>query len=434
MMARASIFILAATFWPSSAPAQSTERLYEEACDAGDLVACNVFGVMLELGDGATQDLPRAIQLYQRACEGGELIGCTNLGVLHESGIGLPQDLALARGLYRTACEGGEPLGCGLRDRVGQREVPDTARYLKSGRAGDAETRAVLAQTIIELPDLDRRAVSDLNGAFAFGGLPSGLHRLRAERVGYEALEGQVLVPGNPEFFVLLTPTELDDPNAPGNVAGRVVEGPDQGLANVEVTVVGYGEVSTLTNPQGRFRLSGLPPGVVVLRFARLGYGPRTATVIVQPGRTLEVGATMAVQPLELAAIDVTVRSRTLERNGFYDRMDGGGGTQFSPRRLETIAATLVSEVLIGRVPGITVEEAFAVGGTSRVWSRRGSVPGLDECVLAIFLDGIQLGDADLDLFPMAAIDAIEVYQGIETPLQYAVTPCGAVLLWTRQS
>jgi hypothetical protein len=66
--------------------------------------------------------------------------------------------------------------------------------------------------------------------------------------------------------------------------------------------------------------------------------------------------------------------------------------------------------------------------------SRRASVPGLDECTLAVFLDGMRLGDTDLDLFPMDAIEAIEVYQGIETPPQYAVTPCGAVLLWTRQS
>jgi hypothetical protein len=432
-MLRTSAMVACVLLAPSPVVAQQTERLYQEACDAGDLVACNVFGVMLELGDGVSQDIPRAVLFYQRACEGGELVGCTNLGVLYEGGIGVPMDVALARGLYRTACEGGETLGCSLRERVGRREVPDTARYFKSGRAGDAETREVLAQTIVELPDLGLRTVSDRTGAFAFTGLPPGLHRLRAERLGYEPVEGQLLVPGNPDFFVLLTPAAVEHEGEPGNLVGRVTEAADQGLANVDVTIVGR-ENRTLTNAQGRFAVDGLAPGVVVLRFARLGYAPRTATVIVQPGRTVEVAVTMAVQPLELAAIDVTVRSRTLEQNGFYERSDGGLGTHFSPAELGSLGANLVSEALLGRVPGVRVEEAFAAGGTTRLLSRRGSVPGLEECALAVFLDGMQLGDADLDLFPLDAIEAIEVYHGIETPPRYAVTPCGAVLLWTKQS
>jgi hypothetical protein len=242
--------------------------------------------------------------------------------VLYESGIGVPTDVTLARGLYRTACEGGELIGCSLRERAGQREVPDTARYFKAGRVGDAETREVLAQTIVELPDLDLRTVSDWTGAFAFTRLPAGLHRLRAERLGYEPVEGQVLVPGKPEFIVLLTPTEVEHEGEPGNLVGRVTEAPDEGLGNVDVTIMGQ-ENRTLTNAQGRFAINSLTPGVVVLRFARLGYSPRTATVIVQPGRTVEVAVTMAIQPLELAAIDVSVRSRTLEQNGFYQRFDG---------------------------------------------------------------------------------------------------------------
>jgi hypothetical protein len=434
MTTRTFVLVGLVLILPSSARAQAAERLYQEACDGGNLVACNVFGVMLELGDGVAQNLPRAITLYQRACEGGELIGCTNLGVLYESGLGVPQNLALARGLYRTACEGGEALGCSLRDRVGRGAIPDTARYFKAGRVGDAGTREVLAETVIDLPDLGLRAVSDWTGAFAFADLPPGLHRLRAERIGYEVLEGQLLVPGNPEFWVLLTPAELENPDAPGGIAGRVTEAPDQGLAAVDVSVVGQEGMRTITNPQGRFVMTGLEPGLAVVRFARFGYAPRTATVIVQPDRTMEVNATMAVQPFELAAIDVTVRSRTLEQNGFYQRLSGGLGTQIAPRQLVAIGATLVSEALTGRVPGVTVQREYSAGGSARLVSRRGAVPGVEECPLAVFLDGMRLDDSDLDLFPMEAIEAIEVYQGIETPPQYAVTPCGAVLLWSRQN
>lgn len=56
-----------------SAASQDTERMYQQACDDGDLVACNVFGLMYEYGNGVTQDFSRAVVFYQRACEGGEL-------------------------------------------------------------------------------------------------------------------------------------------------------------------------------------------------------------------------------------------------------------------------------------------------------------------------------------------------------------------------
>ena len=56
---------------PGPAASQDTARLSQEACDGGDLAACNVFGLMNEAGEGVPQDLPRALDLFRRACEGG---------------------------------------------------------------------------------------------------------------------------------------------------------------------------------------------------------------------------------------------------------------------------------------------------------------------------------------------------------------------------
>lgn len=55
----------------TQAQAQTAERLYQEACDAGDAASCGVFALMLETGDGVPRDLARAATLYQRACELG---------------------------------------------------------------------------------------------------------------------------------------------------------------------------------------------------------------------------------------------------------------------------------------------------------------------------------------------------------------------------
>ncbi len=342
----------------------------------------------------------------------------------------MARDLAYATGLYRTACEGGDQVGCLLREGVGQVGAPTEARHSKYGRVGDAETRAVLGETLVELPDLEVRAISNAEGRFVLGGLPAGLHRLRAERVGYEPIESQLVVPGNMEFFVLLTPAEAVDSQARGQVVGQVREEFDQGLANVDVVVLGQEQARTLSNPEGRFTLRDVLPGPAVIRFARLGYAPRTATVVVQPERTVELDASMSVQPIALEAIEVSVRSRTLEQNGFYERSDAGRGTQFTPLDIARSNPIVLSDALRGRVPGVTVEQDASLA--TRLVSRRGVGIGQGPCAMPVFIDGVPGMAEDVDLFPVEAIEAVEVYQGVDVPVQYSGSECGVVLIWTR--
>ena len=89
-------------------------------------------------------------------------------------------------------------------------EEPHTAnRFYKSGRVGNTETGEALSGVIITVPDLGIQTITDLEGRFQISGsLPNGRYRLKAERVGYEVLEGEMVVPGRSEFLVLLTPTE----------------------------------------------------------------------------------------------------------------------------------------------------------------------------------------------------------------------------------
>ena len=92
MNSRSVLLVALIGLLPRAGASQTTERLYVEACEAGDLIACNVFGLMYETGDGVPRDLSRAASLYEMACEGGELVGCTNLGLMYADGRGVPQD------------------------------------------------------------------------------------------------------------------------------------------------------------------------------------------------------------------------------------------------------------------------------------------------------------------------------------------------------
>lgn len=433
-MNRTSILLLVLlALSPRPVASQVTERLYRQACDDGDMVACNAYGLMYELGESVTQDLPRAVSLYRRACEGGELVGCTNLGFMYQIGAGVTQDVARADGLYQVACEGGEMWACASLGGVEQNsEAAPAEEFLKSGRVGDAQTGKALSGAIIEVPDLGIRVISDVSGRFALTGVfPPGRYTLRAERAGYEAAGGQLEIPGNPEFLVLLSRYDVEDPFAPGGVSGRVTDdGGDEGLSDVDITVLGETEVRTLSNRQGRFLLMDLEPGPTEIRFTRLGYAPRTAILIVHPGRTVELSLTMSTQPIEIEPIRVVVRSRFLEQSGFYERADRGLGTYFTRDALDAINPLRVSDVF-QHLTGVGLEFDMLAPNVAYAFNTRGSSFIQGPCTLPVYVDGVQQFDYDLNQIPADWIEGMEVYVGAATPHPYSRNSCGAVLLWT---
>ena len=413
--------------------AQLSGELYHKACDEGDPYVCNLLGIMHESGRAVTKDLSIASNLYRRACEGGELMGCTNLGLMYEAGIGVAPDPARAVGLFRVACEGGQQLSCEQLDRT---EFTLPAQFNRIGRVGDAETHEPLSEAIVELPLLGIRAVSDPQGRFEIEDVPPGQHLVQAQRLGYGVLTATLDFPGNPDLVLLLRKGPAGDLRAPGTVEGRVIDGMGNiSLANVDISVLGQPRTRTVSNQNGRFRLRNVDPGLVKVRFVRIGYAPRTATLIVQPNRTTEVSATMLTQPIELEAIQVTARPSHLEQNGFFTRMERGRGTLVTPQDLDRIDPIIVSDVIRERVPGIRIQ--YGAGGEARVVTTRASGLSVEnpECVMEIFVDGMRQGDEDLDRYNPEQIQAMEIYQGVSTPIEFtsSFNACGVVLLWTRR-
>ena len=305
--------------------------------------------------------------------------------------------------------------------------------FPRSGQVADAETRVALSGAIVELSELGIRVISDELGRVDLGRLPAGRHRLTAERVGYDGIIlGELPVPWNEDFLILLDRDPTYDPLAPGRIVGRVTEeGRNRRVSDVEVTVLSPARAGTVTDGRGRFDLRDLEPGLTEVRFTHLGYASRTTTLIVQAGRTVEINASISARAIELEAIEVTVRSRFLERNGFYRRLEDGFGKQFTQKDLEAIDPMYVSDV-IWRVPGVRVSRSnrgrtVAVSGRGLGFSGGG-------CVLPVYVDGFRVYDADLDQYPPEWIDAMEVYHEIAgTPVEYGgLNSCGVVLLWTR--
>ena len=389
---------------PCQLAGQDTDRVHRGRCDGGDLLSCNVLGLMYETGAGGTRDLTRAVDLYQRVCDGGVAAGCTRLQLTRRS----TTDVALADGFLRT------------------------------GWVADAETGAPIHEAIVDLPGIRLRAVSDESGRVELGRLREGRYRIVTQRAGYETLGGELPVPWNAEFLILLERSEVDDPLALGRIFGRVTEeGRIDGLSDVDIMVLGPTPVRTLSDPQGRFTLTGLEPGPVEIRFTRLGYAPRTTSLMVRPGRTVVVNGSMSAQPIELEPIEVTVGSGYLERNGFYRRARNAWGYRFTRHDVDLVDAQLMSDLLLG-APGVTVLHGRR--GAEVVTRRRIDIGDGGSCHLRPYLDGMRMFDWDFDQVLPGDIEGVEVYQGLDAPLEYRnlVEPagtyaCGVVLIWTRR-
>jgi hypothetical protein len=241
-------------------------------------------------------------------------------------------------------------------------------------------------------------------------------------------VSGELEVPGNAEFAVMMPRAEVPDPFETGRIVGRVADaGGGRSLSNVDVAIVGEPTRQAVSDVEGRFELRDVPPGLLEVRLSLLGYATRTTPVVLQPGATVELAATMSQQAIELEPIEVMVRSGYLDRSGFYRRAQQGWGTHFAPDEIERIDPFSAGDLLrFGRVPGVRMMP----GGTAI--SSRGFMTSGD-CALQVFMDGVP-SSLSLDDIPPGWLDAVEVYHGVGTPAQYQFNnACGVVLIWTRR-
>lgn len=405
-------------------------------------MAFRLLSACLLLAAGASALSAQSVErTYQRACDNGEVRDCVLLGLIYETGAGDNEpDVARALELYRRACELGIEAGC-TRLAVAQQAPPTASReegYVRVGYIADAETGEPVADAVVEIERLRIRVLADGAGRVDLGALPRGRHTVAAGRLGYERVEGELPVPWERDFLMLLDRLEPSEEDTHGGIFGRVIEeGTGRELAYVDVTLDAESPIQLVTGPDGRFSVGGLEPGQVDVTFALIGYAPRTTTLNIQPGQTLEVRASLSTQVIELAPIEVVVGSGYLQRTGFYRRTRNSIGYQLSRSQLREIDPLAMSDVLL-RVPGVNV-----------IQTRRGAVPvtarletalGQGDCRLRPYVDGMAMFEWDFDSLRPDDVEAIEVYHGASAPVEYQRLmdpdghyPCGVILVWTTR-
>lgn len=252
-------------------------------------------------------------------------------------------------------------------------------------RARDAETgEPVPALTVVvtrALGPLAEEAVAiesayDADGEIEIGGLPEGELRVLATSPGYALsppLRVAIVRGGEPAIVHV----ELD---RGGAIAGRVVSArggaPLEGARVTLEGAIGTGpsavplESSVLTDPDGRFRLAGVPPGArSIAVWAADHHGRLRSGLAVARGETLDVG-TIDLQPveegerpgLELAGIGA-VLSAEGDAMVIGQVIEGGGAAE----------SGLVRGDAILEVDGVPVVELGFAGTIERIRGPEGT-------------------------------------------------------------
>jgi hypothetical protein len=193
------------------------------------------------------------------------------------------------------------------------------------------------------------------------------------------------------------------------------------------------------TGPNGRFRITRVPPGQFILIVTRGGYRPTSAAVEVHAADTLRLSYTLTEAAMTLAGVTVSEKALSFRMAGFESRRRLGFGEFLTGDEIDRRNTTFATE-LFRRFTSINVSPSRTSSLTEwfALSRREGANPSLAACPMTVYLDEVPMPTPfNLDLLPSPKEFAgIEVYSGSATiPPQYNRPNggCGVILIWTKE-
>ena len=193
------------------------------------------------------------------------------------------------------------------------------------------------------------------------------------------------------------------------------------------------------TGPNGRFRITRIPPGQFLLIVKRGGYRPTSAMIEVGKTDTLRLAYTLsAAPPSMLEGMTVTEKATPLRMLEFEQRRKLGIGQFMTAEEIERRGSVYATE-LMRKFTNMTVSPSRSKSMTEyfALSNREGGSISVGACPMTILLDQVPMPTPfNLDLLPPPKdIAGIEVYGGSSTtPMQYSGINrgCGVILVWTK--
>lgn len=345
---------------------------------------------------------------------------------------------AVALAPRSSAAQDAGQVGAAIVRTCGTSLDPATQGVL-AGVVSDSATSAPLPNARVKIvwqggDDLSARNATvdtDGRGFYAFCGVPGGVMVLLSATLRVSSPARTVVVdPGMLTLEHIILP--LSDPNKPGLVVGRVIDGatraPVDG-AEVKIRTEGSG---VLTNARGYFVLGERESGTYQLQVKHLAYKEAELSFHVAGNLTQNLEVSVTTQPIELPGIMVTAAPTRLKKDmeGLIHRMDMGFGHFITRETLERRPQSRLSD-LMRELPGILIFQS----GPRAYAEVRGQ-----NCSPAVYLDGMPFQlDPDVGLNQLFTqdLEAVEVYRDNEVPGEFLQVgfkrPCLAIVMWTRR-
>src|ERR1041384_4101543 len=144
-----------------------------------------------------------------------------------------------------------------------------------------------------------------------------------------------------------------------GSVTGKVTDEADgRPLAGARVQGVTQ-QVSALTNQSGQYTIRGVTPGTHTLRVFALGYASQTRSVTVSGTGAATLDWSLKAVPFQLEDIVTTESGQQATRE-----LGNTVGKIEADQLVPTAPTTNLTEVLEGRIAGVTVLQSNGTSGT----------------------------------------------------------------------
>jgi outer membrane receptor for ferrienterochelin and colicins len=189
--------------------------------------------------------------------------------------------------------------------------------------------------------------------------------------------------------------------------------------------VVANAEHTASADAAGRYTLTRLPAGTVVLSVRRLGYKPAGDTLTIAPGDSIRRDFVLAPRSLSLEPVVVTAGKRSQLLDQVVTSVAIVSDTAIARRAVNTV------DEAVDKAPGVQM-----VNGQVNIRGSSGFVLGIGSRVL-LLVDGVPANQGDRgginwDMLPVQDVERVEIVKGAGSSLYGSAALGGVINLITR--
>lgn len=197
-----------------------------------------------------------------------------------------------------------------------------------------------------------------------------------------------------------------------GAIAGTVTDGSGGVLKGAQVSLEDKG-FNVVTDVEGQFLLNDIDPGSYTVNITYVGFSPYTQTVVVQPGKTVNIDVRLEVQSQSLQVL-VTAARPSAEAAAINEERTANNIVQVLPANVIRSLPNANMADALGRLPGVTLERDEGEGKYVQV---RGTEPRLTNTTV----DGVNVPSPEpgvrqikFDAIPADIVESVQINKTLQ--------------------